>query len=79
MNQMMQPFVKLITLLVALLGLAVALVGVVGFVLFLSYSGVQLPSLSEKDQPIAEVVAEIPVVKALADAAAALLSGTASG
>lgn len=65
---MMQPFVKLITLLVALLGLAVALVGVVGFVLFLSYSGVKLPSLSEKDQPIAEVVAEIPVVKALADA-----------
>jgi len=66
---MMQPFVKLITLLVALLGLAVALVGVVGFVLFLSYSGVQLPSLSEKDQSVAEMVAEIPVVKALADAA----------
>lgn len=66
---MMQPFVKLITLLVALLGLAVALVGVVGFVLFLSYSGVKLPSLSEKDQPIAEVIAEIPVVKALADPA----------
>lgn len=69
MNQMMQPFVRLITLLMALLGLAVALVGVVGFVLFLSYSGVQLPSLSEKEQPIAKVVAEIPVVKALADAA----------
>ncbi|MCZ8133919.1 MAG: cytochrome C, partial [Algoriphagus sp.] len=69
MNQMLQHFVKLITLLVALLGLAVALVGVVGFVLFLSYSGVQLPSLSEKEQPVIEVVSEIPVVKALADAA----------
>ena len=67
MNQMMQPFIKLITLLVALLGLAVALVGVVGFVVFLSYSGVQLASLGDEDKPMAQVVAEIPVVKALMD------------
>ena len=64
---MMQPFLKLITLLVALLGLAVVLVGVVGGVLFLSYSGVQLPSLNEKDIQITEAVAEIPEVKSLVD------------
>lgn len=67
LNQMMQPFVKLITLLVALLGLAVALVGVVGLVVFLSFTGVQLPSLVDDEKPIAQVVTEIPVVKALMD------------
>jgi thiosulfate dehydrogenase len=64
---MMQHFVKLIALLVALLGLATALVGVVGFVVFLSYSGVQLPTLSDDEESIPRVVAEIPVVKALVD------------
>lgn len=64
---MMQPFVKLITLLVALLGLAVALVGVVGLVVFLSFTGVQLPSFVDEEKPIAQVVTEIPVVKALMD------------
>lgn len=64
---MMQPFVKLITLLVALLGLATVLVGVVGFVVFLSYSGIQLPSLSEDNKTIPQAIADLPVVKALAD------------
>ena len=62
---MMQPFVKLITLLVALLGLATALVGVVGFVVFLSFSGVQLPPLSSSPVSVAQAAAEIPAVKAL--------------
>ncbi len=66
---MMNHFVKLITLLIALLGLATALVGVIGFVLFLSYSGVQLPSLEEKESAIPQAIAEIPVVKALVDPA----------
>lgn len=64
---MMQPFVKLITLMVALLGLSVALIGVIGLVLFLSYSGVQLPSLSEEEVTAPQAVAAVPVVKALAD------------
>ena len=63
----MQPFLKMITPLVALLGLSVALVGIVGFVLFLSYSGVQLPSLADEKLPPIEVVEEIPVVEVLAD------------
>ncbi|RIW12920.1 cytochrome C [Algoriphagus lacus] len=66
---MMQQFVKLVTLLVGLLGLVTALVGVVGFVVFLSYSGVQLPALSEKEESIPQAIAEIPVVTALADPA----------
>jgi thiosulfate dehydrogenase len=67
---MMQPFIKLITLLVALLGLSVALVAGVGLVLFLSFSGVQLPSLSdsEPDELLAAAV-ETPVVQALMDPA----------
>jgi thiosulfate dehydrogenase len=67
---MMQPFIKLITLLVALLGLSVALVAGVGLVLFLSFSGVQLPSLSESepDELLAAAV-ETPVVQALMDPA----------
>ncbi len=64
---MMQPFVKLITLLVALLGLATALVGIVGLVLFISYSGIELPQLSEEKQTLPQALAEIPVIKALAD------------
>ena len=67
MNQMMQPFVKLISLLVALLGLAVVLVGIVGGVLFLSYSGVSLPSLSSKEKAVPVESAEIPEVRALED------------
>ena len=63
---MMQPFIKLITLLVALLGLSAALFAGVGFVLFLSFSGVQLPSFADA-KPIEAV--EIPVVKALVDPA----------
>jgi thiosulfate dehydrogenase len=67
---MMQPFVKLITLLVALLGLTVSLVVGIGLVLFLSFSGVQFPSLSdsEPDELLATAV-EIPVVQALMDSA----------
>lgn len=66
----MKPtFVKLITLLVALLGLATALVGVVGFVVFLSYSGIQLPSLSDTEINQPKAVVELSIVKALADPA----------
>jgi len=67
---MMQPFVKLITLLVTLLGLTVTLVVGIGLVLFLSFSGVQLPSLSESepDELLAAAV-ETPVVQALMDPA----------
>lgn len=64
---MMQPFVKLITLLVALLGLITALVGVIGFVIFLSYSGVQLPPLAGDEESVSQAIVEVPVVKALAD------------
>ncbi len=64
---MMQPFVKLITLLVALLGLAVVLVGIVGGVLFLSQSGVQLPSLSQDEPQVPQAIAELPITKALVD------------
>lgn len=66
---MLQPFVKLITLVVALLGLATALLGVIGFVVFISYSGIQLPSLTDEEKSIPQTIAEIPVVKALADPA----------
>ncbi|MEY3644109.1 MAG: hypothetical protein RLZZ207_803 [Bacteroidota bacterium] len=67
LNLMMQHFVKLISLLVALLGLAMSLVAVVGLLLVLSFAGVSLPSLTqaEEEAPVAEV--EIPVIKALAD------------
>lgn len=64
---MIQSFVKLITLVVALLGLATALVGVVGLVVFLSFSGVQLPSLAEEEVLAQLPITEIPKVKALAD------------
>jgi thiosulfate dehydrogenase len=66
---MIQSFAKLITLVLALLSLAVSLVAMVGLLLFLSVSGVQLPSLfnGAQEAPAAEV--EIPVVKALADPA----------
>ncbi len=66
-TQMIQPFVKLITLLIALLGLATVLVGVVGFVVFLSYSGVELPRLVEEEKNIPQAIAELPQIKALAD------------
>jgi|UniRef100_UPI004048C3D3 thiosulfate dehydrogenase len=64
---MMQPFLKLITLLVALLGLTVSLVVLVGFVVFLSFSGVQLPSFSQADPAVSAVSVELPVVNPLAD------------
>ena len=67
---MMQPFIKLITLLVALLGLSVALVAGVGLVLFLSFSGVQLPSLSDSEpEELLAAAVETPVVQALMDPA----------
>lgn len=64
---MIQPFGKLIILLVSLLGLAAALVGVVGFVVYLSISGVELPSFKKEELAIPHSVAEISDVKALAD------------
>jgi cytochrome c len=66
---MLQPFVKLITLIVALLGLATAFLGVIGLVVFISYSGIQLPSLTDEKKSIPQTIAEIPVAKALADPA----------
>ncbi len=63
----MKPFVKLISLLVALLGLALSLVAVVALVLFLSFSGVQLPSLSQEEQEELVSEVEMAVVTALAD------------
>ena len=66
---MRQPFIKLISLVVALLGLSMALVFGLGFVLFLSFSGVQLPSLAEGPQDVPVEAVEIPLVKALVDPA----------
>ena len=66
---MRQPFIKLISLVVALLGLSTALVLGLGFVLFLSFSGVQLPNLAEGPQDIPVEAVETPVVKALVDPA----------
>lgn len=64
---MMQPFVKLISLLIALLGLAISLVAVVGLLLFLSFSGVDLSRNFSDEQEAIEEKVEIPEVKALAD------------
>jgi len=66
---MRQPFIKLISLVVALLGLSTALVLGLSFMLFLSFSGVQLPSLAEGPQDIPVEAVETPVVKALVDPA----------
>ena len=66
---MRQPFIKLISIVVALLGLSTALVLGLGFVLFLSFSGVQLPNLAEGPQDIPVEAVETPVVKALVDPA----------
>lgn len=66
---MMRPLIKLITLLVALLGLVTAMVGVIGFVIFLSYSGVQLPTFTDARDSSPAPVAAIPVIKTLADPA----------
>ena len=65
----MQSFVKVISLLVALLGLAMSLVVVVGLLLFLSFSGVSLPSLSQEEEESPVAVVEAPEVAALADPA----------
>ncbi|MCM0041632.1 MAG: c-type cytochrome [Algoriphagus sp.] len=65
----MQPFLKLIVLVHALLSLAVALIAVVGLLFFLSVSGVQLPSLSKGEQEATALEVELSVVKALVDPA----------
>lgn len=64
---MIRPLVKLITLLVALLGLVTAMVGVIGFVIFLSFTGVQLPSLVDEEFSVSAPVAATPVAKSLDD------------
>jgi thiosulfate dehydrogenase len=66
----MQQLVKLVTLLVGLLGLVTALVGVVAFVVFLSSTGVQLPSLTADAPAPVLPVADVPKVQPLADPAA---------
>ena len=67
---MIQPFLKLVSLLVALLGLAIALVTVVGGVLFLSFSGVKLPSLYQAEAELTtEVEASLSELSPLLDPA----------
>jgi thiosulfate dehydrogenase len=68
MNELPKPFLKIITLLVGLLVLATSLVGVIGLTVYLAYSGVELPSLAEREEQIQTVV-EVPIIKALVDPA----------
>ena len=68
MKKIGKPFLQLITLSMSLLALASVLVGVIALVLFLSYSGVNLPSW--EDEPVLAQVEEVkPVSKALMDPA----------
>ncbi|WP_297337796.1 c-type cytochrome [Algoriphagus sp.] len=70
MNQIGKPFIQLISLMLGLLALATTLVGVVGWVVYLSYSGVNLPELSpsEPEEELRGAV-EFPQTKALMDPA----------
>ncbi|MDF2157344.1 c-type cytochrome [Algoriphagus sp. CAU 1675] len=67
MNQIGKPFLQLISLMVGLLALSAALVAVVGFVVYLGYSGVQLPKLGGDEPTILASVEESPKVKPLMD------------
>ncbi len=64
---MKQPISKLIKLLLVLLGIAFSLAAGIGLMLFLSFSGIQLPSLSQEEQEAPGVEVEIAEEKALAD------------
>lgn len=65
MKEIGKPFLQLITLVLSLLVLASLLVGVIGFVIYLSYSGVNLPAF--KEEPVVAQVENTPVSKALMD------------
>ncbi|MEN2281096.1 c-type cytochrome [Algoriphagus sp. SE2] len=65
MKQIGKPFLQLITLVLSLLMLASLLVGIIGVVIYLSYSGVNLPSL--KEETVVAKVIEEPKSKALMD------------
>jgi thiosulfate dehydrogenase len=67
MNELPKPILKIISLLVGLLVLATTLVGVIAVIVFLSFSGIQLPSLADEEEVAVQAIAEIPEVKALID------------
>jgi thiosulfate dehydrogenase len=67
MNELPKPILKIISLLVGLLVLATTLVGVIAVIVFLSFSGIQLPSLADDEEVAVQAIAEIPEVKALID------------
>lgn len=69
MNELPKSILKIISLLVGLLVLASTLVGVIVVIVFLSYSGIQLPSLAQNEEAAEQVVTEIPEVKPLIDPA----------
>jgi thiosulfate dehydrogenase len=65
MKDIGKPFLQLITLVLSLLMLATLLVGVIGVVIYLSFSGINFPSLN--DEPVVAQVIEKPISKALMD------------
>ncbi len=65
MKKIGKPFLQLMTLVLSLLMLASLLVGIIGFVIYLSFSGVNFPS-SKEETAVAQVL-EMPVSKALMD------------
>jgi len=65
MKQIGKPFLQLITLVLSLLMLASLLVGIIGVVIYLSFSGENLPSL--KEETVVAQVLEEPVSRALMD------------
>ncbi|GAA0881116.1 hypothetical protein GCM10009119_40860 [Algoriphagus jejuensis] len=67
MKASIQPFVKLISLLVALLGLSVTLVGGVGLVLLLSTLGISLPEPTEKGAEAPKTLVETAKIQPLDD------------
>lgn len=67
MNELFKPLLKIISLLVGLLTLATTFLGVIAVIVFLSISGIQLPSLANKEEVANQVVTENPEVKALID------------
>ncbi|WP_296702538.1 c-type cytochrome [Algoriphagus sp.] len=67
MKQIGKPFLQLITLVLSLLTLASLLVGIIGVVIYLSFSGVNLPSL--KEEAVVAQMIEKPVSRSLMDPA----------
>lgn len=67
MNDSFKPFVKILTLLVALLILATFLVGVVGFVIYISSTGATISAPQSVISEAQVIIPEVKKVKALAD------------